>query len=718
MKKINFILIILLWLISFQAFAAGGEEQEKKADSLRKVLLTEEVDSLRLSTLYTLSDIYWQDSLSLTLEYLIQAKEIAYQTKNPRFIARSLINLGALYQWNHAYERALEYYQQALEENDIEKNPKIHLEILQSISMCYRAAERYEGFLEYSQKGLKLAKEVQDTTYITDFYNSMGLALLNEEKTEEALEYLYKAYELTKLNPYTEGKNMSSVLLNNIGMAYNQLGDYEKAMKYIKESWELQKEILEQTKAGTLNYKEAKNKEVDVKYVINYLQTGIANSEINIGITYKYQGKNELALEYIKRGLNTSLKFNKHYQIRKGYMHLSEAYENLGDGVQALAYYKDFMAYKDSIQTVENSQLASQMESRIQAERAEKEVEQLQLENKIKAQRSRLINWSLMGGLFVTLAFGSVMFRRYREKQRLYLELEDKNHEISAQNHEIAAQNDQIVEKSEKLEAAYQDISEKNQHITDSINYAQHIQAAMLPTVATIQKALPESFVFFKPRDIVSGDFYWFSEKDNKIIFAAIDCTGHGVPGALMAMTGDAHLNQIVNIQGITDADAILNELHRMIRKSLKQEEGENKDGMDLALCVIDKQNKTVEFAGAKNPLVFIQNGEMQSIKGDKFAIGGYQNEEERKFQKHQLQLSEEHPTTFYMFSDGFQDQFGGKNGKKFMPSKLKSLLTDIHQKPFIEQEKYLSTTFQNWMEFEGKNYEQVDDVLVVGFQV
>ena len=718
MKKIIPIMMILLGIISIRALATGGEDQEKKADSLRQVLLTEDIDSLRLTTLYALSEIYWKDSLSLTLDYLMQAKEIAYQTKNTRFISRSLINLGNLYQWNHANERALDYYQEALKENNPKKNPKIHLEIFQKISMCYRAAERQEGFLEYSQKGLALAQEIKDTVFITEFYNSIGLSLLNEEKTEEALEYLYKSYELAKLDPYSEGKNMRGVLLNNIGMAYNQLGDYEKAMKYIWDSWELQKEQLEDVNTGNLNYRNPEHKDIELKYIIEHIQIGMANSEINIGITYKYQGKHDLALEYIEKGLETSLKFNKHYQIRKGYMHLSETYERLGDDSKALASYKDFMTYKDSVQTLENSQLTSQMESRIQAERAEKEVEQLQLENKIKTQRSRLVNWSLMGGVFVTVAFGSVMYRRYREKQRLYRELEDKNHEISAQNHEIAAQNDQIVEKSTKLEAAYQDISEKNQHITDSINYAQHIQAAMLPTLSNIQKSLPESFVFFKPRDVVSGDFYWFSEKDNKIIFAAIDCTGHGVPGALMAMTGDAHLNHIVNIQGITEADLILNELHKAIRKSLKQAEGENKDGMDLALCVIDKENEILEFAGAKNPLVFIQNGELKSIKGDKFAIGGYQSEQERKFQKHELKLSKEYPTTFYMYSDGFQDQFGGENGKKFMPSKLKNTLLDIHQKPFAEQEKHLTTTFQNWTEFEGESYEQVDDVLVMGFQV
>ncbi len=270
-----------------------------------------------------------------------------------------------------------------------------------------------------------------------------------------------------------------------------------------------------------------------------------------------------------------------------------------------------------------------------------------------------------------------------------------------------------VEERTAEVVKAKDFIEQINKDITSSINYAKRIQEAMLPPLEHIKRLIPDLFIYFKPRNIVSGDFYWFAERDGKVFISAIDCTGHGVPGAFMSLVGDAHLNQIVNADAITSPDIILNKLHLRVRQSLKQAETLNRDGMDMALCAIDPYRKIVEFAGAKNHVVYIQDNEVKQIKGDRTPIGGEQREPQRIFQKHIIPVDK--PTTFYMFSDGFPDQFGGPEDRKFMVSRLRKLFLEIHQKPFEEQHEILSETFENW---KGDDQKQTDDVIIIGFRL
>lgn len=272
---------------------------------------------------------------------------------------------------------------------------------------------------------------------------------------------------------------------------------------------------------------------------------------------------------------------------------------------------------------------------------------------------------------------------------------------------------------SDQLRKQKTDLQQVNKNIINSIQYAQHIQSAILPSPEEIKKSLPESFIFFKPRDIVSGDFYWFKEVGNKVVVAAIDCTGHGVPGAFLAVLGDSILSRIIHYHRILHADEILNEIHLSIQRTLRQNETRNYDGMDMALCVVDKHKKKLEFAGAHNPLICIQDGELTQIKGDKVAVGGAQWDWEngpRVFKKHEIDFSHSKDLSIYMFSDGYQDQFGGKNLKKFQRKRFRNLLLDIHSLPMEQQKKQLDDTLINWID-EG-DQEQVDDILVIGVKL
>jgi ligand-binding sensor domain-containing protein len=287
---------------------------------------------------------------------------------------------------------------------------------------------------------------------------------------------------------------------------------------------------------------------------------------------------------------------------------------------------------------------------------------------------------------------------------------------IKAQQDELEAKVEaataEIKAKNDELEIQKQEVLTQKENIQSSIKYAQRIQEAMLPLPEVLAEALPASFVLFKPRDIVSGDFYWLYHEKHLTIVAAADCTGHGVPGAFMSMIGNDLLSQIVEHDDIYSPDLILNELNLGIRKALRQDATNNKDGMDVAICVINRLERVLEYAGAANPLYYIQDEELKEIKADRAGIGGRQEDTPRIFKKHTLLLDK--PTTYYIFSDGYQDQFGGENNGKFMSKRLKQLFLDIHHKPMYEQKKIMDEVIMDWI----KNTRQIDDILVIGFKV
>ena len=267
-----------------------------------------------------------------------------------------------------------------------------------------------------------------------------------------------------------------------------------------------------------------------------------------------------------------------------------------------------------------------------------------------------------------------------------------------------------------KIEANKQ-IDKQNKNIQSSINYAKRIQDAMLVNASVQESLIPESFILFKPRDSVSGDFYWFSEikswYDPDVVFAAVDCTGHGIPGAFMSLVGINALNNIVN-RGEAESNQILENLDIEIRQALQQETTGNRDGMDIALCIYRKEKNILEFSGAKNPLIYIQDGELYQIKGDSRAIGGYRPTKKKPgpFKKHVVPIDQ--PTMIYVFSDGFQDQFGGGDNSKFMIKKFKELLLSIHHLPLAEQKRELDKTIEDWK----GNEHQTDDILVMGIRL
>lgn len=311
--------------------------------------------------------------------------------------------------------------------------------------------------------------------------------------------------------------------------------------------------------------------------------------------------------------------------------------------------------------------------------------------------------WTLFG---ISLTLGVIAFVRYRT----YKLIKDKT-ELEQLVYERTVE---IEEQKTEIERSRDEIAKFAKDITDSIKYAKRIQKAIFPAWRDVQDVLPNSFVFFQSKDLVSGDFYLAERVGSKRIFCAVDCTGHGVPGGFMSIVANNLLQQAIRQIGLTKPSEILEFLNLGVTNTLHQtyEESTVKDGMDIALCCWDEETDILEFAGAYNPLYLFRDGELQEIKGNRFPVGTFVGEEIREFTNHSIQVQS--GDMVYIFSDGFADQFGGHNGKKFMIRRFKAMLQEIHTKPVDDQYDFVSKQLQNWK----GNLEQVDDIIVMGVRI
>jgi serine phosphatase RsbU (regulator of sigma subunit) len=322
----------------------------------------------------------------------------------------------------------------------------------------------------------------------------------------------------------------------------------------------------------------------------------------------------------------------------------------------------------------------------------------------IKAiEKQRLLLYFAIIALILVSGLVYYIYRGYRIKKEANIKLEEKNRLISAQKDEIQKQKE-IAENQRDL-IAYQ-----KKHITDSIHYAKRIQTALLPSLELFSDEI-EHFVLYKPRDIVSGDFYWVAKIDGRQVVIAADCTGHGVPGAFMSMLGVSLLNEIILNKKIIQPDQVLNVLRECIVHSLKQDVQTSgiKDGLDMCVCVIDFESNKIQFAGANNPIWIISGGQLNEIKGDKMPVAIHDNM--APFTNHTFDLKK--GDTFYIFSDGYADQFGGPQQKKILNKNFKMLLQKVQHLPMLEQGAKIDEFFEDWR----KELEQIDDVCVIGIR-
>jgi serine phosphatase RsbU (regulator of sigma subunit) len=417
------------------------------------------------------------------------------------------------------------------------------------------------------------------------------------------------------------------------------------------------------------------------------------------------QEKRILEQQEILRSLNAEIE-QKQRTISEKTTVLDRQVKEIGEQRRLITFQQEEVE-KQKAEMEEQAQEIEQQESRIAEQSAEIAEKDSVLISQLRAiEKQKMLIWFFIVALVLVSGLGYFIYRSYRIKKEANIQLEAKNKLISEQKDEIQQQRD--IAESQRDQIAYQ-----KKHITDSIQYALRIQTALLPSLELFTDRI-DHFVLYKPRDIVSGDFYWVAEvEDSKLLIIAADCTGHGVPGAFMSMLGVSFLNEIVLNKGITQPDQVMNTLREDVIRSLKQEvdeEGGVKDGMDMCVCLLDPAGRNLQFCGANNPLWIISDGEFTEIKGDKMPVAIH--ETMKPYTNHWFDLKK--GDTFYIFSDGYADQFGGPNQKKFLSKNFKMVLGKLQEKPMVEQGAELDSIFEEWR----KDVEQIDDVTVIGVRV
>lgn len=685
---------------------------------------TTEIDSLvlllkstnneeKINILNALSEKYLTVNVDKSLSYAIQARDVAQAIGDETLLGKAYINIAKSYYSKSDNDKALTYLNKSFLIFESANKPDIMAAVYNTYANIYMDMANYEKALNFNLKSLKIREEIEDLAgassslinigrvyytlgnlekaqeyylkslsikeKINDFdgqgscYNNLANIAIDKKDYTTALKHLEKALDI---KTQAGNKRGMSYILNGFGTVYSALKKYDKAREYYLKSYDIKKELSD--------------------------HRGQAGALSNIGTTYFFMNDFDHAIKYFRQGLQEAELSGAKDFVLSFHQNLAESYTKLKDYKSAAESYAKILELKDSVLSIETTKSMQEMQSKFDFEKQEKEIKILKQEKEIQdldVARTKLIKNGFIVGFILLLIIAFIIYNRYQVKQKA--------------NQKLEIQQKEILNKNEELNLAYAQIESKNKDITDSIKYAKRIQEAILPS-SEFAALIKDGFILYKPKDIVSGDFYWLAQKNNLLYIAAVDCTGHGVPGAFMSIVGHNLLNQAVNEQNITLPSEILNEVNKGITNTLRQYESEStvKDGMDIALCSINMGTLELQYAGAYNPLWIIQAGEFKEVTPDKFPIGAFVGEKMNSFSNNTIQLNK--GDKIYMFTDGFADQFGGAKGKKFKYKQLQDLLVKNASLKMTEQKELLENTFNKWI----GSLEQVDDVLIIGIQV
>jgi serine phosphatase RsbU (regulator of sigma subunit) len=672
------IITFFFCICSFFVFS----QDQHQIDSLEKLLPQVTIDSNRVEILNELASQVVDIDPAKSIRYSEEALKLSEKDHHERNIAKSLLNIGNGHYNLAEFKTALSYYLRSLHIQESVGNKKGMLTAAGSIGNVLLDMRQSDEALKYFQRSLALGKELGNKRGIASSLISMGTVYSDKKDYKRALDYYFEALKIFQEIDYKEAV---ATCYNNISDAYSYLNEYPKVIFYLTKAYETYKEV------GNI---------YGMSLVLN-----------NLGDYYETIGNNEKALEYYNRGLEQAMLIGAGDRLVPAYKGISSAYKKMGRYKEALEIYEKFQQINDSIYNSENSKQIAEMQTRFETEKKAKEIDLLTKDKKIKEDellRQRLISWTTAIGGILVLLLALLAIRANIQKRKA---------------------NKELKEKKEKIESVYNIIEVQHKDIKDSIKYAERLQSAILPTWEFNRTFGDNAFVLYKPKDIVSGDFYWIdvigrdssaNAESPLILIAAVDCTGHGVPGAFMSIVGHNLLKQSVKEHHKTKPSEILDELNQELSETLRQKEEEStvKDGMDMALCSLQRTKQdtyTLQFAGANNPVWIIRKGEpfiLEEIKGDKFPVGIFIGEELHKFKNHSVELFP--GDSFYIFTDGYADQFGGEKGKKFKYKPLQKLILEIQNKSMEEQKNILDQTLSEWK----GSLEQVDDILIIGIKI
>jgi serine phosphatase RsbU (regulator of sigma subunit) len=734
MKRIAAWFILSVLFLNCFHIRAGN-----KIDSLISALKNANHDSTKIQILLNIGDVYYLSSPDSAISYYTKALELSnsltFPKGNESKLKSTILSLKALVlryigeanDNKGNFKLAIGFCQQSLKISE-ELNDKLNAaNCLKDIGVFYAKMGNLNTALSFNLKAMKIFEDIGDEKGIAACYIFIGNIYLLQNNNDIALNYYFKAL---KIKEKISDINGIAICSSNISEIYISLQNYELAIKYYYKSLKAREKIGDK-KGMAICYenmgKVLLSKNEFQKALHYYLKAqnlfqeisdkeGISSSYGGIANVYNYLKEFDVAIEYGKRSLVYAKDIGAIISEKEANEILSVSYNGKQDYRQAYNHYKQFKILNDSIFNIEKQKEITKMEAMYQGEKKQKEIEILEKDKKLRAaefRRVQLQKFGLLVGFFLMLILAFVIFRSYKQKQKdnfqlskQKAEIEDKNEELNQQNDEIATQRDEIESQRDKLFLQKKDI-------TDSIEYARFIQQALLTSHEILDNCQVQSFILFKPRDIISGDFYWFKQIKNYLYFTAADCTGHGVPGAFMSVLGISLLNEIVSKRDLNPPALVLNELRKRLKKSLQQDNPDttSHDGMDISLCLLDLETKQLQFSAAFNPLFLIRHNELIEYSADRMPVGVHPKDK-IDFTGKEIQLQSN--DQLYIFSDGYISQFGGDKGKKFNEKQFKEMLVEVNQHPMEVQQLILEKRLAEW---QGNN-QQIDDILVVGVRI
>ncbi len=575
---------------------------------------------------------------------------------NDSLAAKALNSLGVVYFNLSDYTKSYEYYNQTLHEAEMLKDTLLIAKTLGNIGHIFFYQNDLEKSVDYYTKALEYGNKINNEDITSNQFQNLGNVYYTQKNLEKALEYYEKSLKLDEASNHLY---RAAYTLTGLAMISREMNKTDDALSYFRHALTVRKKMGD--------------------------KVGECNVYINMAELYTNVSDMKSAIESSKMALHIADSIQNLEAITHALERLAKSLSNNGQYKEAIDYYHRYLPVRDSIYNIENKEKLLELEKKYEGDKKSMKIDILEKEAlvydiEVSAKNQQLLFMGI--GLSALVILTIVSFKAYYDRKSVLNKLEEQNREIES----------------------------KNKHITDSIKYARRIQNAILPPLSRFESHLEKSFVIYIPKDVIAGDFYWLEAQKDRVLFAVADCTGHGVPGAMVSVVCNNGLNRSVREFGLTKPGEILNKAREIVLKEFGKPEYNVNDGMDIGICSL-KGNK-LRYAGANISLFLIRNGtgEVSIIKSDKQPIGIFDNP--KPYTTHELDLEE--GDSIYIFSDGMQDQFGGPKGKKFMISRLKKLLIQIQKEPLSKQQELIQSAFEEWRGDE----EQLDDICAIGVRL
>jgi len=737
LKAIHYLNLGNLYAYSHQDSAIGYYQQAFN--------LSREGEYTRLAgkCLNYIAVIYiYRSEYNKTIDYLNRSIALKKQARDTGGMANGYNNLGVIHKNQGDFAKAMEYFQ---------KTARLRQELAPRLSDSSRIINNTEKlgqaynnqgnihyqFGDYSQavkfyrRGLEYFEKIGNAKGISSCYNNIGNVFEEQQSYEKAMDYYTRALELNR--KLGEIRNIGTCL-NNLGEIHLKQNQISKARRHFHESLNYREKAndkrgisavysnLAMINMKTRNYSKSLDQLHKALKLDNEIgdKKAMAEDMITLARVYMKQDRLNQATGFAIQGKQISDTIEASLQKKSALQILAQIYERKGDYRRALQYTREFEDIEDRLFNKEKNQQIEELEAKYQLEKKQREIhrqEELLDRKEDLIRKQQVQKYGYMGGIVFVLAISVLIYLNYRQKRNINKLLMEQNEEIESQNEELVQQNEEIRNQRDELERqrnlAHEqrnEIAVKNDEITSSIQYAKSIQSSLLMSERNMRQLLPDHFLLYKPKDIVSGDFYWLHQKKDRVMFAAVDCTGHGVPGAFMSLLGMSFLNDVVQESQELEAGDVLNRLRTKVIHALRQEvpDKDNRNSMDIAFCIWEKEHQRLQYAGAYNPLYLLRNGELIEYKANRMTIG-IESRLEESFVTHHVDLQQ--GDTVYLFTDGYPDQLSDKQGEKMNLSRFKRLIQELAPGDLQNQKIRLNDYFENW---KGR-YEQVDDVLIMG---